>query len=325
MTISLKKKNSIIVGGSGQFGISLTNQLIKKKYNVVITTRNLKKTKKKFNKYNKNIKIVKLDILKKKDIENLVKKYKPFFIFYFAGLSSPNLSFKRPRETHLSNFVGCLNFLKIIKSGNLNCKFINANSCEIFAKSNKKININSKKRPISPYGKSKLQSFNATKKFRQKHSLKTYNAVIFNTESVYREKNYLIPKICLSAIQAYKFKKKTSFGNINVEREWNWCDEQVKYILKFIKKKPQDFLLSNQKIFTAHQMLSFAFGYFKSNYKDYILHNEKYIRPDDFKTKKSNSLSVFKKNNISHDYKIYGKKMIYKLIKFYLNERKHKF
>ena len=145
MTISLKKKNSIIVGGSGQFGISLANQLIKKKYNVVITTRNLKETKKKFNKHNKTIKIEKLDILKKKAIKNLIKKYKPYVIFYFAGQSSPNLSFKKPKETHLSNFVGCFNFLKIIKSYNLTCKFINANSCEIFAKSNKKITINSKK------------------------------------------------------------------------------------------------------------------------------------------------------------------------------------
>ena len=323
MTIALKKKISIIVGGSGQFGITLANQLIKKKYFVIITTRNTKKTKKKLSIKNKNIKIINLNILKISQIKKLLFKYSPDIIFYFAGLSSPNLSFKKPRETYLSNFVGCSNFLKIIKKNHPNCKFLNANSCEIFAKSNKKLNINSNKKPISPYGKSKLLSFNLTKKFRNQHMIKTYNAVIFNTESIYREKNYLIPKICNSAIRAYKYNTKTYFGNLDIAREWNWCDEQVQYILKFIKKKPQDFLLSNQKIYSAYQMLSFAFNYFKLNFKDYISYDKKYFRPDDFKTKKSASALGFKKNNISHNYKIYGKKIIYKLIKHYLNESKY--
>tara|TARA_Y100000816_G_scaffold230183_1_gene175345 strand:+ start:1307 stop:2275 length:969 start_codon:yes stop_codon:yes gene_type:complete len=322
MIISLKKKNSIIVGGSGQLGFCLTNELIKKKYHVIITTRNINKSKKKINIKNKNIKLIKLDVLKIKQIEKIIDKYKPKHIFYFAGQSSPNLSFKKPKQTYLSNFIGCSNFLKVLKSKKNSCKFLNASSSEIFAKSVKKISINSKKKPISPYGKAKLLSFNLTKEFRKSFSLKTYNAVLFNTESFLREKNFLIPKICLSAINAYKFKKKTKFGNLNIVREWNWCEEQVKYILKFIEKKPQDFLLSNQRTYSAYQMLAFAFEYFNLDYKRYILQDKKYFRPDDFKKKRSNSQSYFKKNNISYKYKIYGRKMINKIIKYYLNEFK---
>ena len=120
------------------------------------------------------------------------------------------------RETYQSNFEGCLNFLNIIHKKKLTCKFINASSSEIFAETKKKININSKKNPISPYGKSKLFSFKKTREFRNKKNLNAYNAVIFNTESVYRDKNYLIPKICIAAIKAFKQNKKTLFGNINV-------------------------------------------------------------------------------------------------------------
>jgi len=322
MNISLKKKNSIIVGGSGQFGVYLANELIKKKLHVIITTRNINNSKKKVNIKNKNIELIKLDVLKIKQIEKMINKYKPKSIFYFASQSSPSLSFKKPKQTYLSNFIGCSNFLKTIKKQKNYCKFLNASSSEIFAKSMKKINLNSKKRPISPYGKAKLLSFNLTKKFRKKYSLNTYNAVLFNTESFLRGKNFLIPKICLSAINAYKFKKKTSFGNLNIKREWNWCDEQVKYILKFLEKKPQDFLLSNQKPYSAHQMLSFAFEYFNLDYKRYILQDKKHLRPDDFKKKSSNSQPCFKKNNIQYNYNIHGRKMINKLIKYYLKELK---
>ena len=180
-------------------------------------------------------------------------------------------------------------------------------------------------KPVSPYGKAKLLSFNITKSYREQFNLKCYNAVIFNTESLYREKHFLIPKICIAAINAFKYKSKTSFGNIKITREWNWCEEQVKYILKFIEKKPQDFLLSNQRTYSAYQMLAFAFEYFNLDYKRYILQDKKHFRPNDFKKKKSNSQSYFKKNNISYKYKIYGRKMINKIIKYYLNEFKYKF
>ena len=272
----MKKPNAIIVGGTGQFGITLSNQLLKKKNLVTITTRSLLKAKKKFN--NKKINIKKLDVLNIEQIKKLLLKYKPKIIFYLAGQSSPGKSFYTKKETFLSNFTGCSNFLKVLKKYNLSSKFINFSSCEIYGDYKKKISIETKKKPISPYGFAKLKAHNETKKYREKYNLKSYNAVIFNTESIYRPKNYLIPKICMAAINAKKNNLKTKFGNIKITREWNWCDEQCKYLLKFIQKKPQDFILSNGKYFSANQMLKFAFGFFNLNYKKFIIIDKKIFK-----------------------------------------------
>ena len=60
----MKKKISIIVGGSGQLGISLIKILLKKKFKVVVKTRDINKEKKhpvksiKENPINKLIKII---------------------------------------------------------------------------------------------------------------------------------------------------------------------------------------------------------------------------------------------------------------------------
>ena len=318
----MKNKISIIVGGSGQIGISLAKLLLKKKQNVIITTRNIISSKKKIPFKHKKLKFIKLDVLKKKQINLLIKKFNPKNIFYFAGQSSPNLSFKKKEITYLSNVKGCKNFLEIINKQNLKTKFINASSSEIFADTLKKIKINSKKKPISPYGKSKLESFDITKFYREKKNLRTYNAVIFNTESFYRNKNYLIPKICIAAINAKKYKKKTFFGNLNITREWNWSDEQVIYMIKFINKKPQDFILSNGCSYSARKMMSFAFRYFDLDYKSYVDTDKKFIRKKDFFTKRSNFTSCLKRNNLNRFSKIYGKKLIYSLIRYYLNEKK---
>ena len=209
-------------------------------------------------------------------------------------------------------------FYKIYTKKKIDCKFINASSCEIYGKLKKKIKVSSPKKPINPYGLAKLKSFEITKKFRDKHDLKTYNAIIFNTESYFREKQFLIPKICMAAINAKKFNLKTKFGNLKIAREWNWCPEQVKCLLKFIDKVPQDFILSNGKNYSATQMLKFAFGYFKLNYKKYILNNDKvFLRKFDILEKKSDWQHYVKKNKIKRKNLIYGKKLIYTLIKYY--------
>ena len=319
----MKDKISIIVGGSGQFGVYLSQFLLKKRYRVIITSRDIQRTKKKLPFKNKNLILAKLDVLNKKQIKNLVYKYKPNVIFYFASQSSPTLSFKNKKETFDSNYNGCKNFLEIIYREKIDCKFLNATSSEIFSDTKKKITLKSKKNPISPYGKAKLLSFNITKYFREKKKLKAFNAIIFNTESVLRKRDYLIPKICIAAIKAYESGAKTAFGNIKVSREWNWCKEQVKYLNYFIEKDPQDFILSNGRAYTAQKMLYYAFKYFKLDFKKYVIYEKKFSRKKDFRLKRSNYSYFLKKNNISRKPKIYGKKIIHTLIKYYLNEKKN--
>tara|TARA_Y100001970_G_scaffold287998_1_gene414060 strand:- start:1440 stop:2393 length:954 start_codon:yes stop_codon:yes gene_type:complete len=317
----MKKPIAILVGGTGQFGISLSKELFKRKTKIVITTRSIKKAKKKFGKSKFNYE--KLNVLNIKQIKKLLIKYKPEKIFYLAGQSSPGKSFSAKKETYLSNFVGCKNFLEVLKKYKIPSKFINFSSCEIYGDYKRKINIESKKKPISPYGLAKLKAHNETKKYRKKYNLKLYNAIIFNTESIYRPKDYLIPKICIAAIKAKENNVKTKFGNTKIIREWNWCEEQCKYLLKFIEKKPQDFILSNGKFFSATEMLKFAFDYFNLNYKKFVVVDKKFIRKADSKIKKSNFLVCLRKNKIKRVNKIYGKKLINKLILHYLNEKKH--
>ena len=208
----MKKPIAIMVGGTGQFGITLSKRLLKEKFKVIITTRSLSRAKKKLN--NKKLDLKKLNISSKPQIKKLLLKYNPKIIFYLAGQSSPGKSFYSKKETYFSNFIGCRNFLQIIKKYKISSKFINFSSCEIYGSHKKKINLKSKKKPISPYGFAKLKAHIETKKYRESFDLKFYNAIIFNTESVYRPKSYLIPKICLAEIKAKKNGLKTKFGNI---------------------------------------------------------------------------------------------------------------
>ena len=313
-----KKKVALIIGGSGQFGLSLGKYLLKKNFEVNITSRNKKKLKEKIK---EKILVHNLNIYKLESVDKIIKKINPDYIFYFAGQSSPAKSFYKKKETYLSNAVGCKNFLSILKKNKNYCKFINAASCEMYGNIKGKIKVNSPKKPVSPYGLSKVRSFNMTKKYREKFKLQSYNAIIFNSESFLRPKNYLIPKICIAALKAKKNNTKTKFGNLNISREWNWCNEQSKYLLEFVKKKPQDFILSNGKSFTAIQMIKYAFEYFKLDYTNFVLSDRFFFRKKDVKKKISNYKTCLRRNNIKRLDKIYGKFLIRKMIKYYINQK----
>ena len=92
--------------------------------------------------------------------------------------------------------------------------------------------------------------------------------------------------------------------------------------MKFLKKKPQDFILSNGKSYSARQMLSYAFGFFNLNYKIFTETNKTFLRKKDFLIKKSSFRDCLKRNNIKRSSRIFGKRIIYLLIKYYLNEIK---
>ena len=111
---------------------------------------------------------------------------------------------------------------------------------------------------------------------------------------------------------------KTAFGNLDIKREWNWCDDQCELLIKFLKKKPQDFIISNGKCLSAKQMLKFAFDYFNLDYKMYIFKDKQFLRPVDIKIKTSKYKESLIKNKITKKNFTYGKKIINLMIKNYL-------
>ena len=126
--MKLKKKPHILIIGSGVLGAYLSKSLIGKKYNIIVTTRRIKKNFLNYKKLkiDKKVKFQKLNILNKKEIRKVINKYNPIRIYYFAGQSSIYKSNKLPKNTINSNYIGAkklsdirknAKFIKITKAG----------------------------------------------------------------------------------------------------------------------------------------------------------------------------------------------------------------
>jgi len=316
-------KKALIIGGTGQIGVYLANQLLNRKYKVFISSRkitNQKKNKFKIINIYKKVNFVKLNLYKKKEVLELIKKIKPNNIYYLAGQSSVAKSFKRPKETILSNFNGCKNVLEILKEINFSGKFLNIASSEIFGNQKGFKSLNKKLKPVSPYGKAKLKSFNLTKNFRKVFGLKTYNGILFNCESILRPKKFVIPKICLSAIKAFKgYKKKIKFGDIDIIRDWGWAEEYTEAIYKITQKKPDDIIIASGKSFKLKDLIEYAYNFFNLNWQDFVVQTNKLKRPQEIREVKVNTKLT--QNKIGWKAKTDGKKVVLKLIKYYLKKK----
>ena len=156
---------------------------------------------------------------------------------------------------------------------------------------------------MSPYGKAKLKSFYLTRNFRKKFNLKTYNAILFNCDSILRPKNFVMPKICLSAIRAFRgYKEKVKFGDLNVVRDWGWVEEYVECIYKITQKKPDDIIIATGKYFKLKDLIQYAYAFFDLNWKDYIIQTNKFKRPQEMK-----EVKVIQVNTISEKGKRLGR------------------
>ena len=67
-------------------------------------------------------------------------------------------------------------------------------------------------------------------------------------------------------------------------------------------------------------MLEFAFKYFNLDFKNFVRENKVFYRKKEVMYKKSDFKTCLRRNKIKRNTRIFGKKLIIKMIKFYLNE-----
>ena len=311
------KSINVLIVGTGVLGAYLSNFLIKKKYNIFVTSRKLKRNYSNYQKLNieKKINFKKLDISNKKEIEQILKKINPQYIYYFAGISSITQSFKRPKETMISNYIGAKNFLEIIDKENIKTKFFKANSGYIFNGNGKKITTKSKLiKPNSPYTKSQIKSYKLINKYRNK-KLQCSNLIFFNIESPLRPDGYLIKKICNSIKLIKKNKlKKIKIGNINSIRDFSWAPEIMKAVYYFSKLNSKNILLGTGKEMSIKQVLNILFKLNKLNYRNHIIIEKKLFRKNEqlmVSCSIAQTVSLLKK--FKWKPKIYGKKLLIRL------------
>ena len=165
-----------VTGGAGFVGNNIVRKLVSKGHDVLVIDNLQVGKKENLEGVLEKIQFYNIDIRNLEELENTIKNVDG--IFHEAALTVVQESFTKTEEYYDVNVVGTENILKIAKKYGI--KLVFASSSAIYGDTKKiPITEESKKEPINPYGKTKLQNELSAEKF-SKEGTKVIGLRYFN-------------------------------------------------------------------------------------------------------------------------------------------------
>jgi len=293
-------KTAFITGISGQDGSYLAEFLLELGYKVTgIIRRNSVAE-------NQDYRLLKLagdielaygDLLDNYSLINALTKFKPDEIYNLAAQSHVRISSEIPQFTTQVNAIGALNMLEAYRLTSPNALYYQASSSEMFGQNIDQDGFqreSTKMDPVSPYGCAKLFAYNLTRHYRNAYKLHAANGILFNHESPRRGSNFVTNKVVIGAIAILNGKQKVlELGNLDSYRDWGHSYDYVRAMHLIINSiEPSDFVVSTGESHSVRELCDYVFSKLGLDYRNYIVQNTKFLRPEELKVLKGDSSKI---------------------------------
>ena len=255
-------KNIFISGGLGQDGQILTKILLsKKKYRIFLFG------KKKNILINRKVKFIKLNLLNKKNLDNIFKKNIPNTIVHLAA-NNPAYKESSYKKFYKENILGSKNLFYYSYKYNPKLKFIFANSSQIFKKKKGTVIENSEKKIVNDYTKFYVKFRIEFDKFMLNQNINYTCLIFFNHDSIYRNKKFLFPRL-INAIKKRNKKFLNEILKYNIHGDFSHADDICNGIYKIIltKKKIKRLILSSNNCTSINDIVKHVIKKNKVNLK----------------------------------------------------------
>jgi GDPmannose 4,6-dehydratase len=280
-----KKKLILITGALGQDGLILSNILLNKKFNVVGLIRN-----KKYRYYNKKVKYLKINLSNAKQVNKLILNLKPDFIIHF-GSNNPSFSKnkKNKKNYYNVNMENTINLINSVIKYSANTTFIFSNSSQILKYRRSKVNEETRFFKSNYYTSFRIDILRYVKKIKSKVNFNFINLILFNHDSIYRNKNFLIPRI-IKALKLNNYNFINKIYKENIYEDFSHAEDICNAIYKLIKKGIliDNLILSSGKKTSVNSIIDYLIKKYKKKkflVKNKFLHN-KFIVGDNTLAKK---------------------------------------
>ena len=297
----MKQKKALIVGISGQDGSFLAKLLLEKGYEVHGTSRDCELSSFSGLKQLQIFDLVNLhsmSLIDFRSVQQVILKIKPDEIYNLAGLTSVGLSYFQPVETIESISIGTLNILEVIRFFDLPVRFYNACSSECFGDViGNPATEETPFRPKSPYAVSKSTAFWLVSNYREAYKIFACSGILFNHESYLRPHRFVTRKIISTVCNIANGKEKQlSIGRIDIKRDWGWAPDYVEAMYLMLQQESsEDFVIATGTSISLENFIDMAFSCFDLDYKEYVIRDERFVRPTDISQSIGNPDKAFQK------------------------------
>lgn len=287
----MSKKVALITGISGQDGSYLSEYLLEKNYKVFgIVRRNSVPENQwcRTEHLNEEIECEYGDLSDLSSLNRILSMVKPDEIYNLAAQSHVRISFDVPQFTVQTNALGVMNMLEAYKYQCPNARFYQASSSEMFGRSVEEDGFQretTRFEPVSPYGCAKVFGYNIVKHYRYAYNLFAVNGILFNHESPRRGSNFVTNKVVKSAVKIkLGLQDKLELGNMDSYRDWGHSKDYVRAMHMIINHEtPEEFIVATGETHSVADLCEVVFKKLDMNYRDYVVQNPKYMRPEELK------------------------------------------
>ena len=221
------------------------------------------------------------DLIDGVGLTNLIREIRPDEVYNLGAQSHVQVSFSMPQYTGQVDAVGAVGLLEAIRSAEINTRFYQASTSELFGSTPPPQNEESSFRPRSPYAAAKLMAYWCTINYREGYGMHATNGILFNHESPRRGETFVTRKISRAVAEISSGKKeKLYLGNLDAVRDWGYAKEYVESMWMMLQKdQPNDYVIATGIGATVRDFAEVAFARAGLSWKDHIEVDQKYIRP----------------------------------------------
>ena len=265
------------------------------------------------------------DLLDISGIERLLSQIKPDEIYNIAAQSHVRISFEIPQFTVQTNALGVVNILEAMKNNCPQAKFYQASSSEMFGSAVDEDGYQretTRMNPVSPYGCAKVFGYNIVRNYRNAYKLHLSNGILFNHESPRRGSNFVTNKVVKAAVRIkLGLQKELELGNLDAYRDWGHSKDYVKAMHLILQQSdPGDWVVATGETRSVRDMCKYVFEKLDLNYKDYVIQNQKFLRPEELKYLKGDSTRI---RELGWEPEYTFESMMDEMVEFWLNHYKN--
>ena len=290
-------KKAFITGINGQDGSYLAEHLLSMNFEVAGLVRRSSVAENqtyRINHLEDSVKTYYGDLIDKSSIVKALGDFKPDYLFNLAAQSHVRLSFEMPVFTAQVNAVGALNVFDAVKESFPDIKVYQASSSEMFGLSVEEDHYQRETtpmHPVSPYGCSKLFAYSIARNYRHAYGLFISNGILFNHESPRRGKNFVTAKVVQGALDIkYGKTDKLEMGNLDSFRDWGHSSDYTKAMIKLLQHdQTEDIVISTGEAHSVRELCEFVFSKLGLNYKEHVVINKRFFRPEELPYLKGDS------------------------------------
>ena len=285
----MSRKVSLITGVTGQDGSYLAEFLLEKGYEVhglirrssTFNTSRIDHIYQDPHETNPKLFLHYGDLIDGVGLTNLVREIRPTEVYNLGAQSHVQVSFTMPQYTGQVDAVGAVGLLEAIRSADIDTRFYQASTSELFGSTPPPQNEESVFKPRSPYAAAKLMAYWCAVNYREGYGMHATNGILFNHESPRRGETFVTRKITRAVAEiANGSKKKLFLGNLDAVRDWGFAREYVESMWLMLQQdKPSDYVVATGVGATVKEFAEVSFARVGLNWQDHTEVDQKYIRP----------------------------------------------